>query len=114
MASSPTQYPAGCPRSFRATVHGTVFGRRADLVDELHDGDPVLVIADPPGEDEPGVWIHLEGGEPVGHLPPEIARWLWPWLHAGGGARAKALRVHGDDVPSWRRLVVQVECAGAA
>ena len=36
---------------------------------------------------------------------------LYQDLSAGGGARAKALRVHGDEVPSWRRVVVQVVCA---
>ncbi len=114
MPATPLPYPEGRPRSFRATVHGTVFGGRAELVDEMKDGDRVLLVADPPGDEAPGVWIHLEAGDPVGHLPPEIASWLWPWLHAGGGASATALRVHGEDVPSWRRLVVQVECRGAA
>lgn len=70
------------------------------------------MIPDPPGQDDPGVWVHLSSGEPVGHLPPEIARWLWPWLIRGGRAAGRAVAVHGTEVPSWRRLVVEVECRG--
>ncbi|HSG49152.1 MAG TPA: hypothetical protein VLA43_15130 [Longimicrobiales bacterium] len=95
--------------TFRSTLHGTVFAGRERLLDELHDGDRVLVIPDPPGGEEPEVWIHLATGEPVGHLPPEIAHWLWPRLQRGERATATALRVHGEDAPSWRRVVVEVE-----
>lgn len=105
------QYPPGRPRTFRATLHGTVFAGRSELVEGLKDGDRMLLVPDPPGGDAPGVWVHVETGDPVGHLPPEIAGWLWPWLSSGGGARATAIRVHGEDVPSWRRVVVEVDCA---
>ena len=99
------------PSSFRSTLHGTVFAGRDQLLETLHDGDPVVVIPDPPGTEEPEVWIHLPSGEPVGHLPPEINLWLWPRLYQGERASATALRVHGDDAPSWRRVVVEVELA---
>lgn len=102
------------PDRFRSTVHGTVFGGREALLEGLHDGDPVLIVPDPPGGEVPEVWVHLESGEPVGHLPPEIAEWLWPRLQRGEHATATALRVHGDEAPSWRRVVVQVELAGTA
>lgn len=72
------------------------------------------LVADPPGQDEPGVWIHLPGGEPLGHLPPEISRWLWPWLSQGGVAEARIGRVEGEDAPSWRRVVVEVQCRTGA
>jgi hypothetical protein len=101
--------PAASASSFRSTLHGTIFGGRERLLDDLQDGDPVVVIPDPPGQDDPGVWIHLTSGEPVGHLPPEISDWLWPRLQHGERATARALRVHGDDAPSWRRVVIQVE-----
>ena len=97
------------PSSFRSTLHGTVFAGREQLLEELHDGDRVLVIPDPPGTDDPEVWIHLSTGEPVGHLPPEINAWLWPRLREGERASATALRVHGEEIPSWRRVVVKVE-----
>lgn len=100
------------PSTFRATVHGTVFGERARRVAEVEDGEELVLIPDPPMEEEPMVWVHARGGDPLGHLPPEINRWLAPWLLRGGSARATAIRVRGDDVPSWRRLVIEVRCGG--
>jgi hypothetical protein len=98
------------PPSFRATVHGTVFCRRAAHLEELAAGDRLLLIPDPPGGDEPEVWVHLPEGDPVGHLPPEINAWLAPWMLGGGAASATALRVGGADVPSWKRLLIEVKC----
>lgn len=108
MSRTPPRFPEGWPDSFRATVHGTVFGGRDRHLDDVHAGDAVLLVADPPGQDDPGVWVHLVGGEPIGHLPPEISHWLWPWLSRGGTAEAKAVRVRGEDVPSWRRVVLEI------
>ena len=110
MAYDPPPFPDRRPPRFRATVHGLVFADRARLVDGLEAGDGLTVVPDPPGQDDPGVWLHTAGGDPVGHLPPEIADWLWPWLNAGGHADAVALRVGDADTPSWRRLVLRVEC----
>ena len=42
-------------------------------------------------------------------LPPEIEAWLAPWMLSGGGAKAKVLKVEKEDVPSWRRLLLEVE-----
>lgn len=112
MAQAPPPFPNGRPRCFRATVHGTVFGGRERLLDAIHEGDAVRLVADPPGQEAPEVWVHLASGDPIGHLPAEISRWLWPWMERGGQAHASALRVRGDDVPSWRRVVLEVVCAG--
>jgi hypothetical protein len=112
MAFHPPPFPVGRPRTFRATVHGTVFAGRERHLERLRDGDPLMVVPDPPGDDEPGVWIHLTSGDPVGHLPPEISAWLWPWLRKGGAAQARAHTVHGAETPSWRRLLVEVTCEG--
>ena len=98
------------PETFRTTVHGTVFGHRAAHLDELCAGDRLLLIPDPPGEDDPAVWVHLPEGDPVGHLPPEINAWLAPFMMRGGAASATALRVGGTDVPSWKRLLIEVKC----
>ena len=76
----------------------------------LQAGDTVRLIADPPVQIDPEVWVHMESGEPIGHLPVEIGRWLWPGLSRGGVAEARALRVRGSDVPSWRRLLLEVSC----
>lgn len=111
MAYRPPPFPADCPARFRSTVHGTIFAGREQLLDDLTEGDPMTLVPDPPGQDDPEVWVHLPSGEPVGHLPPEIGAWLWPWLRRGGRARAQAQRVRGTDTPSWRRLTLSVECS---
>lgn len=98
------------PATFRTTVHGTVFGHRSAHLDELAAGDTLVLIPDPPGEEEPAVWVHMAGGDPLGHLPPEINAWLAPYLMGGGAASAVAVKVGGTEVPSWKRLVIEVRC----
>jgi hypothetical protein len=110
MPSSHPELPEGRPEHFRATVHGTVFAGRERLVDELRSGDRLSLRADPPGGEEEAVWVHTLQGDPVGHLPAEIAIWLAPWMRAGGVATAVAEEVGDSEVPSWRRLVVDVWC----
>ncbi len=113
MSLPPPPFPPGRPVCFRSTVHGTVFAGRDRFVARLSEGQSVRLVADPPVQDRPEVWVHLESGEPIGHLPPEIGRWLWPWMSRGGVAEARTLRVGGDEVPSWRRLVLEVSCRTA-
>ncbi len=103
-------FPSGRPRSFRATVHGTVFAGRERLLDGIRAGDPLTLVPDPIEADDSGVWVHLDSGDPIGHLPPEIGCWLAPWMRSGGAARAVALRVGGSETPSWRRLLLEVRC----
>ena len=110
MAHPAPPLPTGCPRQFRSTVHGTVFAGRDRHLARMHPGDRVVLVPDPPGQTDPEVWVHLESGDPIGHLPPEISCWLWPWLRGGGAASAVALAVHGADTPSWRPLLVEVHC----
>lgn len=111
MPDAPVPFPQGRPRCFRSTVHGTVFAGRERLLAEIREGDRMRLVADPPGQDTPEVWVHLPSGDPIGHLPPEISHWLWPWMRRGGHVEARAVRVRGNDVPSWRRLVLEVVCA---
>jgi hypothetical protein len=113
MTRSSPPFPEGQPTLFRSTVHGTVFAGRDRFVETLHAGDRVRLVADPPVQDDPEVWVHLASGEPIGHLPPDIARWLWPWLSRGGVATATLVRVRGADAPSWRRLLLEVSCVVA-
>ncbi len=110
MSPASPAFPEGRPRRFRATVHGTVFGGREQLLARIVAGDRLRLVADLPGHGSPGVWVHLASGDPVGRLPPEIAHWLWPWLAAGGHAEATAVHVGGEDEPSWRRVVLEVLC----
>jgi hypothetical protein len=102
--------PEAQPATFRTTVHGIVFGERAAQLDELTEGDALLLVPDPPMEEEPAVWVHRATGDLLGHLPPEISQWFAVWLLRGGKATARAIRVRGADVPSWKRLLIEVRC----
>ncbi|HEX5521762.1 MAG TPA: hypothetical protein VFX29_08680 [Longimicrobiaceae bacterium] len=106
----PAAFPAERPTTFRTTVHGTVFGERAARLEMVASGDRLLLIPDPPETEEPAVWVHLAGGDPLGHLPPEINAWLAPWMLRGGAATATAVRVRDADTPSWKRLLIEVRC----
>ena len=109
----PPPLPPQHPATFRATVHGTVFCARSRHLSRLHAGDELLILPGPPCDDDPGVWIHMPEGDLIGHLPPEIEAWLAPWMLRGGYAKAHAVKVEGEDVPSWRRLVIEVQCCGS-
>ena len=95
--------------SFETPVYGTVFGERARVVHRLSEGDQLILVPDPPGVEQPNVWVHAPGGDVVGHLSPDINRWLVPW-HARRRAlrRARAATSASDDVASWKRLVITV------
>lgn len=105
--------PPGKPKSFRVTVHGTCFGGREEQLSGLRAGDPLQLVVDPPVQEDPQVWVHKPSGPPVGHLPPEVNAWMAGWLRSGGTAHAKVLSVRGPEAPSWRRLVIRVECSAA-
>ena len=98
------------PQPFRTAVLGTVFGKRTDVVHRLRAGDRLILVPDPPGAQIPAVWVHARGGDVVGHLSLQIAAWLAPWMLDGGRCGAYVEKVGSDDVESWRRLVVRVEC----
>jgi len=109
---APPPLPPERPSCFRATVHGTVFGSRAIHLARLGVGDEVVLLPGPPTDDEPGIWVHMPGGDVIGHLPPEIEYWLAPWMLQGGKVCARAVRVSGTDTPSWRRVLLEVELKG--
>lgn len=102
--------PSRLSDRFRATVHGLVFGERSRHLARIHEGDPLVLLPGPPIDSAPGVWVHVRGGDLLGHLPPEIETWLGPWIQDGGSATARAIRVSGREVPSWRRLLIEVNC----
>ena len=96
---------------FRATVHGLAFADRTRHLKGLRRDVELVLIPAPPGPAPDEVWIHLEDGDPLGHLPPEIAGWLGPWIRQGGAATARVVKVGDEAVPTWRRLLVEVTCA---
>lgn len=93
---------------FRAPVYGTVFGRRTDVVHRLHAGDRLILVPDPPGSEPPTVWVHARGGDVIGHLSPDVNAWLAPLMLAGSCYGAEVAEVRGDDVASWKRLLITV------
>jgi hypothetical protein len=99
------------PSTFQTTVHGTVFGERAARVEALTAGMRLLLIPDPPMHENPSIWVHTPEGDPLGYLPAEINSWLVDWLLTRGTATAEVIEVGGADVPSWRRLLIEVRCS---
>jgi hypothetical protein len=103
-----TSHPSG--EQFRTAVRGTVFGERPVVAHRLRPGDSLILVPDPPGVDEPNVWVHARGGDVVGHLAPDINAWLAPWMLAGGRCQATVAKVNSDDTESWRRIIIDVRC----
>jgi hypothetical protein len=97
-------------REFDAPVYGTVFGQRTDVLRRLHPGDQLILVADPPGTEDPSVWVHAPGGDVIGHLSPDVNAWLVPWMLNGGRCGAVVSHVAGNDVASYKRLVITVRC----
>ena len=94
--------------NFETPVYGTVFGERARVVQRLKEGDQLILVPDQPGVDEPSVWVHAPGGDVVGHLSPDVTRWLAPRMIEGAryGARVRSIGDPGTE--SWKRLVISV------
>jgi hypothetical protein len=57
--------------------------------------------------------VHARGGDVVGHLSPDVNAWLAPWMLAGRCYGAEVAQVRGDDVASWKRLVITVRSVRA-
>lgn len=104
--------PAILPETseFRTAVYGTVFAKRSTAVRRLTAGESLILVPDPPGIDDPSIWVHAAGGDVVGHLSPDLSSWLVPWMLAGHRCRAIVARVGGAEVASWKRLVIDVRC----
>jgi hypothetical protein len=104
--------PAILPETseFQTPVYGTVFANRSAVLRRLTPGAALILVPDPPGIDDPTVWVHAAGGDVIGHLSPDLSSWLVPWMLAGHSCRAVVARVGGADVASWKRLIIDVRC----
>ena len=96
---------------FETAVYGTIFGSRAAVVERLRAGDHLILVPDPPGVDVPSVWVHAPGGDVVGHLAPDINRWMVPRMLDGARYGARVLSVGGPGTASWKRLVISLHRA---
>jgi hypothetical protein len=99
---------------FQTPVYGTVFARRTEALHRLRAGDRLILVPDPPGTEPPAVWVHAPGGDVVGHLSPDVSAWLAPWMLSGACYGAEVAIVRGDDVASWKRLLITVRAVGRA
>lgn len=97
---------------FTAQVYGTVFAGRTEALRRLAVGDALLLVPDPPGVDEPAVWVHAPGGDLLGHLSPDLNAWLAPAMNGTSRCRATVEAIdHDPSVPSWKRLTIHVHCS---
>jgi hypothetical protein len=83
------------------------------VVHRLHPGDRLILVPDPPGTEPLTVWVHAQGGDVVGHLSPDVNAWLAPAMLNGTCYRAEVVLVRGDDVASWKRLIIAVRLVRA-
>ena len=85
-----------------------VFAARSAVVRRLKEGDRLILVPDPPGVDQPSVWVHAPGGDVVGHLSPDINAWMAPRMMHGARYAAAVTSVGAPDTESWKRLVIEV------
>jgi len=93
---------------FETPVYGTVFAARAEVVRRLKEGDRLILVPDPPGVDDPSVWVHAPGGDVVGHLSPDVNAWMAPRMIRGARYAAEVSSLGAPDTESWKRLVIEV------
>jgi hypothetical protein len=93
---------------FDVAVYGTIFGARRIAVERLNPGDRLILVPDPHGVEDPSVWVHATGGDVIGHLSPDVNRWLVPKMLAGVRYSAYVKSIGGDATESWKRLVISV------
>lgn len=93
---------------FETPVYGTVFAARAVALARLEVGDQLVLVPDPDGVENPSVWVHAPGGDVVGHLAPDVNRWMVGRMWRGTRYAAQVVSVGGPNTESWKRLVVSI------
>lgn len=93
---------------FDAPVYGTIFAERSAVLERLRVGDRLILVPDPAGVVAPSVWVHAPGGDVIGHLAPDINRWMVPRMLDGSRYGARVLSLGAPGTESWRRLIVSI------
>ena len=93
---------------FIAHLYGSVFAERAEAVRRLRAGDALILVPDPPGVDEPTVWVHAPGGAVLGHLSPDLGAWMVPKMNEGRRYGAVVEAIAGEGTESWKRVRLRV------
>src|SRR4051794_23764560 len=93
---------------FDVAVYGTIFAERRRAVERLQTGDRLILVPDPPGVDEPSVWVHATGGDVLGHLAPDVNRWMVARMLDGSRYSASVKSVAREGTASWKRLVITI------
>jgi hypothetical protein len=93
---------------FDTPVYGTIFGGRSAVLARLSVGDQLILVPDPIGIDQPSVWVHAPGGDVIGHLAPDINRWMVPRMLGGSRYGARVCSIGAPGTESWRRLIVSI------
>jgi HIRAN domain len=95
--------------NLRTNVHGTVFAARRAVADRVQVGERLLLVPELPKDEElPAVWVHVHGGDVLGHVPVHVAAWLAPFMLAGGRCQAFVVEVRGPEVESWNRIEIEL------
>ena len=92
-------------------MYGTVFAARAAALARLSVGDRLLLVPDPEGVDNPSVWVHASGGDVIGHLAPDINRWMVRRMLGGSRYSAHVVSIGAPGTESWKRLVIHVRAS---
>ena len=93
---------------FETPVYGTVFAARAAALARLEVGDRLVLVPDPDGVDNPSVWVHAPGGDVVGHLAPDVNRWMVGRMLQGTRYAAQVESLGAPGTESWKRLVISI------
>lgn len=78
------------------------------MLARLTVGDRLILVPDPAGVEPLSVWVHASGGDVIGHLAPDINRWMVPRMLAGARYSASVLSLGAADTESWKRLIVSI------
>ena len=92
-------------------MYGTVFASRSAALARLSVGDRLLIVPDPEGVDNPSVWIHAAGGDVVGHLAPDLNRWMVGRMLRGVRYIAHVVSIGAPGTESWKRLVIAIRAS---